>query len=92
MRSKILVIASLAAVAMVVFAAVAAVAVFALVGGLAVQLEAIEAALQRAGLDVPDGLRGDRDGLLDLGMSLHVAPRFAEDRITFVRDFPASQR
>jgi len=40
---------------------------------------------------VPDSLRGDRDGLLDLGMSLCVAPRFAEDRMTFVRDFPASQ-
>lgn len=52
---------------------------------------AIEAALRRAELDVPDSLRGDRDGLLDLGMSLRVAPRFAEDRITFVRDFPASQ-
>lgn len=51
----------------------------------------IEAALRRAGLDVPTGLQGDRDGLLDLGMSLHVAARFAADRITFVRDFPASQ-
>ena len=53
--------------------------------------DAIEAALRRAELDVPDSLRGDRDGLLDLGMSLCVAPRFADDRITFVRDFPASQ-
>jgi len=53
--------------------------------------DAIEAALRRAELDVPDNLRGDRDGLLDLGMSLRVAPRFAADRITFVRDFPASQ-
>jgi lysyl-tRNA synthetase class 2 len=52
---------------------------------------AIEAALRRADLDVPDGLRSDRDGLLDLGMSLRVAPGFAGDRITFVRDFPASQ-
>ena len=52
---------------------------------------AIEAALRRAELDIPDSLRGDRDGLLDLGMSLCVAPRFAEDRITFLRDFPASQ-
>ena len=52
---------------------------------------AIEEALRRAGVDVPDGVRGDRDGLLDLGMSLCVAPRFADDRITFVRDFPASQ-
>jgi lysyl-tRNA synthetase class 2 len=52
---------------------------------------AIEAALRRAELDVPGSLHGDRDGLLDLGMSLCVAPRFAADRITFVRDFPASQ-
>jgi len=51
----------------------------------------IEAALRRAGLDVPVGLPGDRDGLLDLGMSLRVAPGFPDDRITFVRDFPASQ-
>jgi lysyl-tRNA synthetase class 2 len=51
----------------------------------------IEAALRRAGLDVPAGLPGDRDGLLDLGMSLRVAPGFPDDRITFVRDFPASQ-
>jgi lysyl-tRNA synthetase class 2 len=53
--------------------------------------DSIEAALRRAELDIPDSLSGDRDGLLDLGMSLCVAPRFAEDRITFVRDFPASQ-
>ncbi len=52
---------------------------------------ALEAALRRTELDVPDSLHGDRDGLLDLGMSLCVAPRFAADRITFVRDFPASQ-
>lgn len=58
---------------------------------LAAGSDALEAALRRAGLDVPDSLRGDRDGLLDLGMSLWVAPRFAADRITFVRDFPASQ-
>ena len=58
---------------------------------LAAGTDAIEAALRRAQLDVPDSLRSDRDGLLDLGMSLCVAPRFAEDGITFVRDFPASQ-
>jgi lysyl-tRNA synthetase class 2 len=51
----------------------------------------IEAALRRAEIDVPDGMLDDRDGLLDLGMSLHVAPRFPADRITFVQDFPASQ-
>jgi lysyl-tRNA synthetase class 2 len=53
--------------------------------------DAIEASLERAGLDVPPGLHGDRDGLLDLGMSLHVTARFPTDCITFVRDFPASQ-
>jgi lysyl-tRNA synthetase class 2 len=53
--------------------------------------DAIEAALRRVDIDIPGSLRGDRDGLLDLGMSVCVAPRFAEDRITFVRDFPASQ-
>jgi len=51
----------------------------------------IESALRAAGLDVPAGLRDDRDGLLDLAMATQVAPRFADDRITFVRDFPASQ-
>jgi lysyl-tRNA synthetase class 2 len=51
----------------------------------------IAASLDRAGLDVPPGLHGDRDGLLDLAMSLRVTARFPEDRITFVRDFPASQ-
>jgi len=58
---------------------------------LAAPTDAIEGALRLVGLDVPDGLCGDRDGLLDLGMSMYVTPRFADDRITFVRDFPASQ-
>ena len=58
---------------------------------LAAATDAIAAALHAAGLDVPAGLNGDRDGLLDLGMSMCVAPGFAADRITFVRDFPASQ-
>jgi len=61
------------------------------VNPLAATADEIEASLDRAGLDVPPGLHGDRDGLLDLGMSLHVTARFPEDRITFVRDFPASQ-
>ena len=51
----------------------------------------IEAALRRSGLDLPHALGGDRDGLLDLAMATRVTARFAEDRITFVRDFPASQ-
>jgi len=48
-------------------------------------------ALHGAGIDVPQGLRGDRDGLLDLAMATCVTTRFADDRLTFVRDFPASQ-
>jgi lysyl-tRNA synthetase class 2 len=48
-------------------------------------------ALQRAGIDVPDSLRSERDALLDLAISLLVAPGFPADRVTFVHDFPASQ-
>jgi elongation factor P--(R)-beta-lysine ligase len=51
----------------------------------------IEAALQRAGVDVPAALHDDRDGLLDLGMATQATARFAQDRVTFMRDFPASQ-
>lgn len=51
----------------------------------------IGAALCRAGVDVPGALRDDRDGLLDLGLATQVTARFAQDRITFMRDFPASQ-
>jgi len=52
---------------------------------------AITAALVGAGVDVPDALNDDRDGLLDLGMATCVTARFPDDRLTFVRDFPASQ-
>jgi lysyl-tRNA synthetase class 2 len=58
---------------------------------IAAATDSIHDALLDAGLDVPPTLCGDRDGLLDLGMSLHVTARFPDDRITFVRDFPASQ-
>jgi lysyl-tRNA synthetase class 2 len=51
----------------------------------------ISAALLRVGTDVPAMLHDDRDGLLDLAMATRVAPGFPQDRITFVRDFPASQ-
>jgi lysyl-tRNA synthetase class 2 len=51
----------------------------------------IGSAMRNAGLDVPATLDGDRDGLLDLAMATHVTARFAADRMTFVRDFPASQ-
>jgi lysyl-tRNA synthetase class 2 len=48
-------------------------------------------ALHGAGIDVPQPMHGDRDGLLDLAMATCVTTRFADDRLTFVRDFPASQ-
>jgi elongation factor P--(R)-beta-lysine ligase len=51
----------------------------------------IEACLRARGTDVPATLIDDRDGLLDLAMASHVAPGFADDRLTFVHDFPASQ-
>ena len=58
---------------------------------LTVSTAAIEAAARGAGLDIPPGLSGERDGLLDLAMATLVTERFPADRITFVRDFPASQ-
>ena len=58
---------------------------------LAADVAELAAALQGAGIDVPQALRGDRDGLLDLAMATCVTTRFAGDRLTFVRDFPASQ-
>jgi len=58
---------------------------------LAATTREIEAALRRAGIDVPGALRDDRNGLLDLGLATKVTARFAQDRITFMRDFPASQ-
>jgi len=51
----------------------------------------IVAALGRAGADVPESLLEEHDGLLDLAMATVVAPRFPEDRVTFLHDFPASQ-
>jgi lysyl-tRNA synthetase class 2 len=53
--------------------------------------EEIEMALRGAGVDLPAGLTGDRDGLLDLGMATCVTDHLPADRITFIRDFPASQ-
>jgi lysyl-tRNA synthetase class 2 len=40
---------------------------------------------------VPASILADRDALLDLALSLHVAPTFPGDGITFLHDFPASQ-
>jgi lysyl-tRNA synthetase class 2 len=51
----------------------------------------IEAAAMRSGLDIPPGIANERDSLLDLAMATLVTARFPSDRITFVRDFPASQ-
>jgi lysyl-tRNA synthetase class 2 len=51
----------------------------------------IEAAAMRSGLDIPPGIASERDSLLDLAMATLVTARFPSDRITFVRDFPASQ-
>ena len=53
--------------------------------------DAIRTALSAGGIDVPPSVSGERDALLDLAMSLAVAPRFAPDAITFLYDFPASQ-
>ena len=61
------------------------------VNPLAATTDEIEVKLRQAGLDVPAVLRGDRDGLLDLAVATRVTERFPEDRITFMRDFPASQ-
>ena len=61
------------------------------VDALAADVREIAAALRRAGVDVPESLREDRDGLLDLAMATLVAPGFPADRVTFLCDFPASQ-
>lgn len=49
------------------------------------------ASLQRAQIDVPRNLHGDRDGLLDLIMATVVGPQLGQTRLTFVYDYPASQ-
>ena len=51
----------------------------------------IEAAARRMGLDIPPGIAGERDSLLDLAMATLVTAGFPDDRVTFLRDFPASQ-
>jgi len=47
------------------------------------------AALRRHGVDAPAGL--DYDALLDLALTAIVTPAFAEDALTFLHDYPASQ-
>jgi lysyl-tRNA synthetase class 2 len=47
--------------------------------------------LRDAGIDVPADLAGDRDGCLDLIMSVLVIPRLGVGGLAFVHDYPASQ-
>jgi lysyl-tRNA synthetase class 2 len=56
-------------------------------------VEALVAALTRSGIDLPESMRARpaRDDVLDLGMGTVVAASFPTDRLTFLRDFPASQ-
>ena len=56
-------------------------------------VEALVAALARSGVDLPESMRARpaRDDVLDLGMGTVVAASFPTDRLTFLRDFPASQ-
>jgi lysyl-tRNA synthetase class 2 len=49
------------------------------------------ARLQSADVEVPQSLRADRDGCLDLIMSVLVGPRLGLDRLSFIYDYPASQ-
>ena len=58
---------------------------------LAADLDSLRSALAAARIDVPASVAGERDALLDLGMSLAVAPSFPVGRLTFVMHFPASQ-
>jgi lysyl-tRNA synthetase class 2 len=58
---------------------------------LAASAASLRLALERAGVHVPDSIAGDRDALLDLGLSQVVAPGLPNDRLTFVAQFPASQ-
>jgi lysyl-tRNA synthetase class 2 len=54
---------------------------------------ALIAALERAGVALPESMRDsvERDDVLDLGLGTVVAESFARDRLTFLYDFPASQ-
>jgi lysyl-tRNA synthetase class 2 len=53
----------------------------------------IVAAIENAGVHIPDSMRAGaaRDDMLDLAMGTVVAESFAQDRLTFLYDFPASQ-
>lgn len=52
----------------------------------------LRAAIESRGGSIPDSMTGAaKDDLLDLAMGTLVAGSFADDRITFLHDFPASQ-
>ena len=56
-------------------------------------VDSILQAIENAGTSVPDSMRtgSARDDALDLAMGTVVAESFAQDRLTFLYDFPASQ-
>jgi lysyl-tRNA synthetase class 2 len=54
-------------------------------------LPVLIARLESADIHVPASLRTDRDGCLDLIMSVLVGPQLGHDRLTFIYDYPASQ-
>jgi len=59
---------------------------------LSCSVEELRSAIPRHGGSVPDSMHdAARDDLLDLAMGTLVAQSFAQDRITFLHDFPASQ-
>jgi elongation factor P--(R)-beta-lysine ligase len=49
------------------------------------------ARLESAGIEVPIGVRDDRDACLDLIMSTLVGPHLGRERLSFIYDYPASQ-
>lgn len=49
------------------------------------------ARLESAGIEVPASIQADRDGCLDLIMSMLVGPQLGHDRLTFIYDYPSSQ-
>lgn len=54
-------------------------------------LPVLIARLESAEVEVPHWLRQDRDGCLDLIMSVLVGPKLGHGRLTFIYDYPASQ-
>ena len=55
------------------------------------QTDCFVSSLESAGIDIPATLKHDRDGLLDLIMSVQVGPALGKDGLTFIYDYPASQ-